>query len=140
VLAAQFLSWFFIAPDPRFVYGCLLCGALLLPVILLRNRNIVISGRLSIFIFVVLIAGVMVYAVMKTGRNKSYQNFAVPVSLPQPPVKEVVVDGIIMYIPERILSNWNPRCYGTELPCLYILDPNLRARGKSITDGFRLVK
>ncbi|HET7000486.1 MAG TPA: hypothetical protein VFI33_04230 [Puia sp.] len=67
-----------------------------------------------------------------------YRNFLTPHKIPVPAVKKIVINNIEMHIPEKILGNWNPRCYDTELPCLYEPDPRLEARGKTIRDGFRI--
>ena len=74
------------------------------------------------------------------GSKKNIRNWISPVQLPQPPVKEFVIDGITFRIPELINNNWNARCYGTDLPCLYKIDPRLKARGKNIHSGFHLEK
>jgi hypothetical protein len=140
VLVIQLISWFWVAPDPRFVYGCLLCGVMLVPVILLHGKTIMISGRLYHYLITGLSAFILAYTVLKGVRSKDYSNFLLPQQLPQPPVKEVIVDNIRLKIPERILNNWNPRCYATDLPCLYIVNPKLHARGNNIRDGFRLEK
>ncbi len=140
VICAQLISWFLVAPDPRFVYGCLLCGAILLPVIILKNRSGAINRSIFQCVFIGLASAVLFYTAMKIGQNKAYRNFLLPYRLPQPPVKEVVVDKIPLKIPDRIRDNWNARCYSTDLPCLYIVNPKLRARGKTIGDGFRLEK
>ncbi len=138
ILGIQLISWFLIAPDPRFAYGCLLCGVMLWPVLLLHNRSVAINGKVLYYSCICLITAIGVYIVLKSGRNKTYQNFVLPYRLPTPPVKEVVIDNIHVRIPEKVLGNWNPRCYATDLPCLYIIDPRLRARGSNIRDGFRL--
>ena len=140
VLAIQLLSWFFIAPDPRFAYGPLLCGVMLLPALLLNNKTININRKVLYYTFVCLVTVIMAYIILKAGRNKSYQNFLLPYRLPQPPVREIIIDNIHLKIPEKVLGNWNPRCYATDLPCMYIVDPKLRARGSNISDGFRLGK
>jgi hypothetical protein len=51
-----------------------------------------------------------------------------------------VIDGITFRIPGSMNNNWNARCYGTDLPCLYKIDPRLKLRGKNIHSGFRLEK
>ncbi|MFI5131580.1 MAG: LIC_10190 family membrane protein [Chitinophagales bacterium] len=140
ILGMQLLSWFFIAPDPRFAYGCLLCGVMLVPILLLNKRTIIINGKILYFVCICLLTAILVYVALKPGRNKEYQNFLVPYRLPQPPVSEIIIDNIRLNVPERVLGNWNPRCYATDLPCLYIIDPRLRARGSNIRDGFRLDK
>jgi hypothetical protein len=140
VLCAQFISWFLVAPDPRFVYGCLLCGAMLLTLLLLKNKKITINARVCNYLFICSIAAILAFTALKAGRNNSYRNFLLPYRLPQPPLKEIIVDNITLRIPEKILNNWNPRCYATSLPCLYIVNPRLRARGASIKNGFRLEK
>src|SRR5581483_5454863 len=88
--------------------------------------------------FPILSAACLFYAVSKIATNNTYQNFIIPYSLPQPPVKAVTIDHLKLSIPEKIFNNWNARCYGTDLPCLYRVNPALRARGEHIKDGFRL--
>jgi hypothetical protein len=51
-----------------------------------------------------------------------------------------MIDGNTFRIPEPINNNWNARCYGTDLPCLYKIDPGLKPRGKNIREGFHLEK
>ena len=69
------------------------------------------------------------------GQNK---NLLLPHALPEPPVTIVNLNGVDLKIPKRINNNWNARCYDTELPCLYELNPKLRSRGTSIKDGFSI--
>jgi hypothetical protein len=141
VLLALLVSWFIVAPDPRFVYGALLSLIVAACVALppLSGKRIV---RYSAVLTVVLIpATCFVYATAKMyTRADNYRNYTIPRSLPTPPVKQVMVDGIVLNIPEKILGNWNARCYGTPLPCLYRVHPALRARGKTMAEGFYLDK
>jgi len=135
------ISWFIIAPDPRFVYGILLFGTFLLVYHLISfikdPRSIRFSSNALI---ILMIAGLSYYLVSKPLKQKEYRNWISPLQLPQPPVKEFVIDGIIFRIPASINNNWNARCYGTELPCLYEIDPRLKMRGKKISNGFHLEK
>ena len=87
-----------------------------------------------------MIAGSSYYLVSKPLKQTEYRNWISPLQLPQPPVKEFVIDGITFRIPLSINNNWNARCYGTQLPCLYEIDPRLRLRGKTISNGFHLEK
>lgn len=136
VMVLQLISWFFIAPDPRFVYGPLLMGILVLcasfPAVRIAPYWKTAIRGLVIFIAATSIA----YAFSKPLRNTSFRNWWLPRALPVPPVKEVKLDGITLHVPEKILGNWNARCYGNDLPCLYKIHPGLRARGKDISDGF----
>lgn len=139
-LLLQLLSWFFLAPDPRFVYGCLLAGVFLLGTIVqgktasLFNfiRPSLATVSLSLFLFG--------FALLKISRSPEYRNFVLPYTLPQPPVNRVSIDGLQFYIPEKMGTNWNARCYATDLPCLYQVNPLLRARGPLLRDGFRVEK
>ncbi|MDP9229971.1 MAG: hypothetical protein M3O67_04765 [Bacteroidota bacterium] len=140
VLSFQFISWFWIAPDPRFVYGGLLCGIMILLIFFLKNKNYDIKHTSSGYFFIIVFACVFFYTILKLGKDKNYQNFLLPYRLPQPPTKEIIIDNISLKIPEKILNNWNPRCYATDVPCLYIINPKLRARGNTIQNGFRLEK
>ena len=135
------ISWFIIAPDPRFVYGILLFGTFLLAYHLISFIKDPGSIRFSLNALIILmIAGLSYYLVSKPLKQKEYRNWISPLQLPQPPVKEFVIDGIIFRIPASINNNWNARCYGTELPCLYEIDPRLKMRGKKISNGFHLEK
>lgn len=135
-MICQLISWFFIGPDPRFVYGPLLFG-IFLGVYNLPTLKISWTGITK---YTLLLASflVLIYSVSKVIREDEYRNFIVPRPLPVPPVRTIVVGHIQMHIPEKILNNWNPRCYDIELPCLYKQDPRLEARGEKISDGFRL--
>ena len=135
------ISWFLVAPDPRFVYGILLFGTFLLAyhlISFIKDR-----GSLKFLLNVVIIlmiAGLSYYLVSKPLKQTKYRNWVSPLQLPQPTVKEPVIDGITFRIPELINNNWNIRCYGTELPCLYRIDHRLKPRGKNIRSGFHLEK
>jgi len=87
-----------------------------------------------------MIVGFSYYVVSKPMKQKEYRNWISPAKLPQPPVQQVLIDGIIFRIPELINNNWNARCYGTQLPCIYQIDPRLRMRGENISNGFHLEK
>jgi len=135
------ILWFFISPDPRFIYGVLLFGVFLVAyhlTILIKNESIV--KMFSDVLIILTISAMVFYFVSKPWKQKEYRNWIKPAQLPQPPVKEIVIDNITFRIPEPINNNWNSRCYGTELPCLYKIDPRLKARGKNIRSGFHLEK
>lgn len=135
-MICQLISWFFIGPDPRFVYGPLLFG-IFASIISLPVMKIL---RVSVMKYTVLLTSffVLIYSVSKVVREDGYRNFLTPHKLPVPPVRTIMVGHIQMNIPEKILNNWNPRCYDIELPCLYKQDPRLESRGEKIADGFRL--
>lgn len=133
--------WFLISPDPRFVYGILLFGIFLLAyyiISLIKNSQLLRS--VANVLVILMIAGSAFYSISKLWKQKEYRNWIKPAQLPQPPLKEFVIDGLTFRIPEPINNNWNARCYGTELPCLYKIDPRLKPRGKDIQNGFRLEK
>lgn len=136
VMLIQLVSWFFIAPDPRFVQGCLLFGIYGA----IRSLPFLFSGwqgtLKSSFGFIA--SCVLLYSLSKPVRDDRYRNFLMPYNLPVPLVQTIVLGNIDLHIPSKVLDNWNPRCYDTELPCLYKLDPRVEARGKAIRDGFRL--
>jgi hypothetical protein len=134
----QIVSWLFIAPDPRFIYGTLLCGSFLLVTVLLPGALNISNKVFTRGIGILLSIAILSYAVLKPNRDTRYRNFVAPYNLPQPPVSELTIDSIRLRVPEKILGNWNRRCYGTDLPCLYVPNPKLRARGRDIRDGFRL--
>ena len=120
LMISWLISWFMIAPDPRFVYGILLFGIFLLIYYLIsfiKNLRLI---KLSIkSLSILMIAGLSYYLVSKPLKQAAYRNWILSLQLPQPPVKEFVIDGITFRIPEITNNNWNKRCYGTELPCLY---------------------
>jgi len=135
------ICWFVISPDPRFVYGLLLFGVFLFVyyfISLIRNIQVV-RGLANILIMVVL-AGSAFYFISKLWKQNQYRNWVSPAQLPQPLVKEATIDGITFRIPDPINNNWNARCFGTPLPCIYKIDPRLKPRGKNIHSGFHLEK
>lgn len=136
VIGAVLLSWFIIAPDPRFVYGAFLCGIFLAFQLLPDQYFTVKMATASRFIFVALGLICGAYASFKLYSLPNYRNFATPYPLAQPPTQKILIDHINMYIPEKILDNWNARCFGSPLPCLYRVHPGLKARGTTISEGF----
>lgn len=139
VMILQLISWFFTAPDPRFAYG-----PLLFPIFIVISFSPVLLIRTPLYLakssIICIMCGIIFYAANKPVKSGQYRNWVKPYELPVPPVKAVSVDGIELHIPDKILDNWNPRCYDAALPCLYHVDPRLEARGKTIKDGFRIGK
>ena len=133
--------WFLVSPDPRFVYGVFLFGIFLSAyhlISFIKNKGPIKVG-MNVFL-IAMIAASSYYLISKLWKQDEYRNWIFPVQLPQPPVKEIVIDGITFRIPEMINNNWNARCYGTDLPCLYRVDQRLKPRGENIRSGFRLQK
>jgi hypothetical protein len=138
VMVFQLISWFWIAPDPRFVYGPLLFGIFLMPMILMIPSSF--NPSLPLRLILSCLAGaVLIYAVSKPLSDKRYRNWLTPADLPVPEIQQIAIGGIKLNIPKKVLNNWNPRCYDIELPCVYSIDPGLRARGASLRDGFKIV-
>ncbi len=140
VLLLQLISWFFIAPDPRFAYGNLLCGSYLIILLIERKLNLLTGFLLKKQSLLILSVAILLFATVKPIRNEKYRNFIFPFTIPQPPAELIKIEDLTLRIPKKILNNWNPRCYATQLPCLYVLNPKLRLRGNSIKQGFRLEK
>ncbi|HEV8271333.1 MAG TPA: hypothetical protein VGQ04_08510, partial [Chitinophagaceae bacterium] len=141
VCSITLICWVIISPDPRFVYGVLLYGIFFLVYSLMSIMKLPLSKNLvTAPVFFLLIGLSSYYFISKAVKQQAYRNWLLPAKLPQPPTQELIIDGIKFYIPEKINNNWNARCYGTNLPCLYRIDPRLKARGKNIRSGFHLEK
>lgn len=136
----QILSWFFVAPDPRFIYGSLLIGSFTLLFIIFQKLHIPVKKQYFILTNIAISLTLLIYSLHKVFTQEQYRNFGFPIELPVPVVKEIKLDSIILRIPEKITGNWNPRCFGTELPCVYEVSPGLKCRGASIRDGFKIEK
>jgi hypothetical protein len=140
VLILQVVSWFFIAPDPRFIYGCLLAGLAILALCLSRMvppiwfSNI---KKLSLFLVTTVCGFFMIFKF--TSLNEPVPPLY-PASIPAPRLNRVMKDNIPLYIPDKLPEHWNARCYDSPLPCLYEINPRLQARGNSVKRGFRLKK
>lgn len=130
----QTVVWFIVAPDPRFLYGPLLCGSVILVSI------IPVAGRFKMAaLSLALITCVCLSAYTVYSRHTVIGGHLIlPYQFPQPAVKTISVDGIQLYIPGKLADRWNPRCLDTPLPCVYEVVPGLRARGAGIGDGFKL--
>jgi hypothetical protein len=139
-IAIQFISWFVIAPDPRFIYGSLLCGILSGFALLNNPMKKIRWIKLVKPVLILAIAVLPVFTITKVFSGKQYHNWIVPSALPQPPVKTVTINHCTYNVPEKIFNNWNSRCYATPLPCIYDLNPGLEMRGDSLSDGFRIKK
>jgi hypothetical protein len=144
-LAGSILCWFITGPDPRFNYGALLAGPFLIillyprhPFFSLTSKVLLPTGRARGIFMVCLTLCIFTYSIIKILTIPAYRNLTTPRSLPLPAYRELTIDGIAVRIPEKILDNWNPRCYDLALPCLYRVNPRLRSRGRNIRDGFRL--
>jgi hypothetical protein len=135
VMLLQLIAWLWTAPDPRFVYGILLfpifTALTLIPPV---HKQRLITGIFLIPITCL----VLIYTIRKTITHPDYRNWLLPRALPVPLTQTIVVDGLRLHIPEKVLNNWNPRCFDVQLPCLYTPDPYLRARGADIRDGFKV--
>lgn len=141
-LIIQLISWFLIAPDPRFIYGPLLTGIFLIPFLFPGYfvRPAYNYKKISAPLVIILFGCLSVYTVLKLVRDDRYSNFFLPARLPLPPNRSIKIDNIEYRIPEKVLGNWNARCYATDLPCLYDIQPGLSARGKTISEGFKINK
>ena len=134
----QLISWFIVAPDPRFVYGPLFAGILIIPFLLLPVQ---VNKKMLHGALMVLTCFIFLYGGNNYLRDKKYNNPLMPVIVPSPPLSErVQIDHIVFNIPGKLPGNWNPRCYATALPCLYTIQSGLKPRGKRISDGFKIEK
>ena len=135
------ISWFIIAPDPRFVYGILLFGIFLFAYHLISFIKDLRINKVFIKCFnnsydhrVELLPG------FKTIETNGIQKLDLTFTTSTTTSKRIRDRWNYISDPELINNNWNKRCYGTELPCLYEIDPRLKTRGKNISNGFRLEK
>jgi hypothetical protein len=138
VFAFQLLSWLLIAPDTRFAYGPLLAGSYMLAATLkipMAKSVTTTVGKIAPAMLGIIM---LLYSSIKVFIHREYRNPLIPVSLPVPPVHTEMLSGITVYIPGKVDGNWNARCYGTCLPCLYTIKPGLRARSNDIKDGFKI--
>ena len=142
VSALQLLSWFFIAPDPRFIYGPLLLGTFFLPWLLPGKlvESTVNNRRMIPGVSIVLFGIMVLYSSGKVVRDGRYYNPVFPAALPVPKARLVTTGGVEYRIPEKLKGNWNARCCATPLPCLYSIQPGLSPRGTTIEEGFKLKK
>ena len=139
-MIVQIILWFLIAPDPRFIYGCLLLGTLILLQFLARPLTLKTRPRAVLFIQSTLIIFTVLFGITKARASGYEINWLLPRKLATPSVKIVTVDQIPMAIPEKMPGNWNTRCYGVGLPCLYELHEGLHLRTHKIKDGFKTLK
>lgn len=134
------LAWLLFAPDPRFIYGALLAGIFTFFLTLPPLSSWAKCRRLTGIVLLLFSGITLIYTARKVITDPQYRNWMLPRSLPVPATQKLMVDGIQLQIPDKVLNNWNPRCYDLELPCLYVPNPFLRARGGKIRDGFRVEK
>lgn len=136
-LLIQVVSWLIISPDPRFIYGTLIGGSFLFIYTLFHLFRPTILFKIE-FAFIGLSLILFAYSSGLLLRKDSLRNPIVPIEIAKPATKKIEIDGSTFYLPEKINGNWNSRCFDTPLPCLYIVDPRIHLRGKSIREGFRI--
>ncbi|HVY73940.1 MAG TPA: hypothetical protein VG890_03865 [Puia sp.] len=137
VTAFIFVSWWLIAPEPRFIQGIMLFVFYQVVADLSLSSRFFKPGVLKTACIGMALL-VLTYGVLKWVRIPDYGNIFLPKALPVPDYRTLKLDGLELHIPFRILNNWNPRCYDLALPCLYQLDPRVEARGIRLSDGFRI--
>ncbi|KIC90348.1 hypothetical protein [Flavihumibacter sp. ZG627] len=139
VILFQIISWFLVAPDPRFSYGALLLIAIC-PAYFLKNSRFLQKGKILSASILLLSAAVFAYTGKKIVTDNNYKHFLSPIKNPVPEFNTVNVDGIQVVIPKKLGNKWNPRCYCLPLPCTYTLQHKLTHRGSTIADGFKIKK
>src|SRR5690606_25467195 len=137
-LLLQLGLWAYSAPDPRFVYGPLMVLACVGPLLMaewLGQSREQLFGRITAllcFLFLTAICAGKLYT-----EHKNLQAIY-PSELPTPSLRKVNFPDYTINLPRPFGNNWNPRCYATDLPCAYRIDPRLKPRGQSPGDGFRI--
>lgn len=137
-LTLQTILWFFLAPDPRFIYGIFVSGFLLgfftLLSYITSNYMRFLQGMLP----VIAALFVLCITVRNWYNHKQYRNPIQPVAMPRPQAEVIYLSNQRLVIPKAVLGNWNPRCFDLKPPCLYQIDNRLGLRGSSLQDGFYL--
>ena len=127
-------GWFFLAPDPRFVFGVLLFAAFL-PLSIWFGEKL--SVKIYQMMFLILSAGVLVYGYSKSDYLlKKTIHFVYPVENDLPPFSRIEHSGIFFNEPQKLNNNWNNRCLYTPLPCICEINPYLQPRGNQLSNGF----
>jgi hypothetical protein len=133
------ILWFVIAPDPRFNHGPLLILSLI-PLFITNWPSLNRLKKIAAFQLPIITTLYILIVSIKFYKTNNYNQVLFPTQIPQPPVKEFLLGNGIIRIPEKILKNWNPRCYATEPPCIYKIEKGLEFRGPTINHGFRINK
>lgn len=136
VCLIHLVSWFMIAPDPRFAAGSLLVFVFAGGMVLAKRLRSFPPPRPILIGIALFFAGYSLLKFTDTGRQAVVR----PLPLPKPKITEIALGNVILRIPNKVGNNWNPRCYGTAIPCLYRVDPRLELRGNKLSSGFRLRK
>ena len=137
-MGVHFISWFCIAPDPRFIYGALLFGSFCLIVFI--STKIRIKSIFQSFSRIIQLFGLLCFLFFCYSLNKhpDLRNYFTPLSVKKPPINTVFINGSTYYIPQKLKENWNIRCIESPLPCIYTKDSLLTQRGESIKSGFKI--
>lgn len=136
---ANTILWFAIAPDPRFNHGSLLIMSLI-PVLITSWPSGNALNKIATFQLPIITTIYFLVVSIKLYNTNSYNQFIFPTKIPEPPVKEYQLGNGIIRIPDKILQNWNPRCYAIQPPCIYKIEKGLEFRGSAINQGFRINK
>ncbi|WP_033956556.1 LIC_10190 family membrane protein [Psychroserpens jangbogonensis] len=141
VLFANFLFWFFRAPDPRFAYGFLFFSfAYFIYFVVDLMQKKIHKTILGVF-FIALTFSLTISSIKSRTLNtlSSYKNnlsvFMIPRNFifSQPMQFEKVETNFEYFIPKT-----GDRCYNYKFPCTPYPKDELILRGKHLKDGFRL--
>ncbi len=128
---AALIAWFYSSPDPRFAYGLLLFTGFIIPALFISKF---LSSPKLITLLLIYSIPIFIYAFKKIKPNFTIQ----PAGILKPALNTIIINNSKYYIPEKLEKNWNSRCYYSELPCIYELNPYLQQRTEFIKDGFRM--
>lgn len=130
------LAWLFTAPSPRFILAPLLITALL-PICFIMNKKLPPSLYSAFSFLAVLVC--FIYMFGKTPQQTTISQFLFhPANAETAPYQTITVRGVKYHLAGYMHHNVDNRCYNTDLPCIWQLNPYLEPRGDSLYNGFRM--
>jgi hypothetical protein len=131
------ILWFTKAPATRFGWGFvgLLLLLLALPWLTPALRRLPAASLAALLLAALLWEAWQVHGWEPEAFPDAAQHALVPADYPVMPVRAVRLDGLLVRVPIE-----NDQCWHEPFPCTSTPDPRLQLRGRTLREGFRLVK
>ncbi|HEX9670538.1 MAG TPA: hypothetical protein VGC93_13785 [Thermoanaerobaculia bacterium] len=128
------LSWFVIAPAPRFGWGfvVLLAFLLALPLVATAARRLPAAALAALLLAALAWEVWQVRGWEPAAFPAAARHALIPADYPRPATRRVVLGGIPVHLPVE-----NDQCWYEPFPCTPTPDPKLTPRGRGLADGFR---
>ncbi|MHC1705882.1 MAG: hypothetical protein AB9842_00020 [Bacteroidales bacterium] len=126
------ISWFFVAPDPRFIIGPLVLFLTIPLILIFSSVNTYLSER-KVNVIITIVTGFFFIFEAFISQPCRIEGKVKPAAFPTTSMDTRQLNGISINIPVKGVN-----CYDYPIPCSPALSERLELRGASVKQGFRI--